>query len=77
MEVILDRMLAHARIWPAINIPASGTRNEDLLLHPEELRRVNLLRKAMAGQSPQIVMEGLRDQMEQYRTNAELLMSLG
>ncbi len=77
MEVVLDRHLANARIWPAINIPASGTRNEDLLLHPEELRRVNLLRKAMSGQPPQGVMEGMREQMAQYRTNAELLMSMG
>ena len=76
MEIVLDRSMANARIWPAINLPASGTRNEDLLLHPEELRRVNLMRKAMAGQDPQGVMDGLREQMVQYRTNAELLMSI-
>ena len=77
MEVVLDRDMANARVWPAINLPASGTRNEDLLLHPEELRRVNLMRKAMTGQDPQSVMDGLREQMVQYRTNAELLMSVG
>ena len=76
MEVVLDRDLANARVWPAINLPASGTRNEDLLLHPEELRRINVLRKAMAGRDPQSVMEGMREQLDQYRTNAELLMSL-
>ena len=76
MEVVLDRDLANARIWPAINLPSSGTRNEDLLLHPEELRRVNILRKAMTGRDPQSVMENMREQMDQYGTNAELLMSL-
>lgn len=77
MEVVLDRDMANARVWPAINLPASGTRNEDLLLHPEELRRVNLMRKEMAGRDPQSVMDSLREQMVQYRTNAELLMSIG
>ncbi|MHC5010411.1 MAG: transcription termination factor Rho, partial [Planctomycetota bacterium] len=77
MEIVLDRGMANARVWPAINLPASGTRNEDLLLHPEELRRINLLRKGMSGIDPATVMDGIRDTMKQYRTNAELLMSLG
>ncbi len=77
MEVVLDRSLANQRIWPAINIPASGTRNEDLLLHPEELRRVNLLRRAISAHSPPGAMEAIIDLMRQYKTNAELLMSLG
>jgi transcription termination factor Rho len=76
MEIVLDRGMANARVWPAIHLPKSGTRNEDLLLHPEELRRVNLLRKAMAGVDPNSVMESMRDTMAQYKTNAELLMSL-
>ena len=77
MEIVLDRDLANQRIWPAINIPASGTRNEDLLLHPEELRRINVLRRAISAHSPPGAMETIRDLMKQYGTNAELLMSLG
>jgi transcription termination factor Rho len=77
MEVVLDRDLANQRIFPAINVPASGTRNEDLLLHPEELRRVNLLRRALSAHSPPGAMEAIIDLMKQYKTNAELLMSLG
>jgi len=77
MEVVLDRGLANQRIFPAINLPASGTRNEDLLLHPEELRRVNILRRAISAHSPPAAMETVLDLMREYRTNAELLMSLG
>ena len=76
MEVVLDRGLANQRIFPAINLPASGTRNEDLLLHPEELRRVNVLRRAMSAHSPPGAMEMVLDLMRQYKTNAELLMSI-
>jgi transcription termination factor Rho len=77
MEIVLDRDIANMRLWPAINIPASGTRNEDLLLHPEELRRINLLRKALTGIVPHEAIQLLRDRMDQYKTNAELLMSMG
>ncbi|MFV1958756.1 MAG: transcription termination factor Rho, partial [Planctomycetota bacterium] len=77
MEVVLDRDLANDRIWPAINLPASGTRNEDLLLHPEELRRINLLRRAMSAHSPQGSMEMMLEMTKQYPTNVELLMSVG
>jgi transcription termination factor Rho len=77
MELVLSRDLANQRIWPAIDIPASGTRNEDLLLHPEELRRITLLRRAISDSSPEVAMQTIRDLMKQYRTNAELLMSMG
>jgi transcription termination factor Rho len=76
MEVVLDRSLANARVWPAINLPASGTRNEELLLHPEELRRINMLRKTLGGVDPPTAMTTIKDMMNQYKTNAELLMSL-
>ena len=77
MEVVLSRELANARVWPAIDVPASGTRNEDLLLHPDMLRRVVLLRRGITGQDPQAVMLALRDQMSKFPTNAEFLMQLG
>jgi len=77
MELVLSREMANARVWPAIDVPASGTRNEDLLLHPDELRLVTLLRRAITGQEPQGVMVQLRDKMKQCSTNAEFLMELG
>jgi transcription termination factor Rho len=76
MELALDRDLANQRIWPAINIPASGTRNEDLLLHPEELRRITRLRRAISDHAPADAMVLLKDLMKQHPTNAELVMSI-
>jgi transcription termination factor Rho len=77
MELVLSREMANSRVWPAIDVPASGTRNEDLLMHPDELRRVTLLRRGITGQDPQTVMLALRDQLKQCSTNAEFLMKLG
>jgi len=77
MELILSRDMANARVWPAIDVPGSGTRNEDLLMHPDELRRVTLLRRGITGQDPQTVMLALREQMKKTATNAEFLMQLG
>ncbi|MDA1195941.1 MAG: transcription termination factor Rho [Planctomycetota bacterium] len=77
MELVLSRDMANARVWPAIDVPASGTRNEDLLLHPDELRRVTLLRRGVTGQDPQAVMVTLRDKLKECTSNAEFLMQLG
>jgi len=77
MELVLSRDLADARIWPAIDVPKSATRNEDLLMHPDELRRVTLLRRGITGQEPQGVLLALREQMRAHTTNAEFLMQLG
>ncbi len=74
MEIALSRDLAYRRLWPAIDIPKSGTRKEDLLLHPEELRRITILRRAMAGQEAPEVLTDLLYKMEKHRTNAEFLM---
>ncbi|MFM8980540.1 MAG: transcription termination factor Rho [Planctomycetia bacterium] len=76
MEVVLDRELANQRIWPAINIPASGTRNEDLLLHPDELRRINRLRRALSDHAASDAMLMLKDMMKEHATNAALLLSV-
>ena len=77
MELVLSREMANARVWPAIDVPASGTRNEELLLHPDEMRRITLLRRGITGQDPQSVMLALRDKMKTFSTNAEFLMQLG
>ncbi len=76
MELVLNRDLSNARVWPAIDVPASGTRNEDLLLHPDELDRVVKLRRAITGQEPLQVMVSLRKQLAKHTTNAQFLLAL-
>ena len=76
MELRLSRELANMRLWPAIDIPRSGTRKEELLLHPEEVRRINALRRAMTGQSAPEAIEDILERMKKYRTNAEFLMNV-
>ncbi len=77
MELHLDRALADRRIWPAIDISRSGTRKEDLLLSPEELRRVYVLRKVLSEMNPVEAMELLVEKMRKTENNAEFLLSLG
>jgi transcription termination factor Rho len=73
MELVLDRSLAERRIWPAIDIFASGTRKEEKLRTPEAQQKVNLLRRALAGQSPQHVMEKLLPRLEKTQDNEQFL----
>ena len=76
MELHLDRHLAEKRIYPAINMDKSGTRKEELLLHPDELACVWKLRKAMNGVPPVEAMELLLGKLKKMKTNAEFLMAL-
>ncbi|HYJ06454.1 MAG TPA: transcription termination factor Rho [Chthoniobacterales bacterium] len=75
MELHLDRSLVEKRLYPAIHCMQSATRREDLLYHPEEWERVQLLRKAMAALPPIEAMEKLIDNLNATKTNAELLLS--
>ena len=77
MEVVLDRKLAEKRIWPSIDIQQSGTRKEELLLDPETLARVTLLRRTLAGMKPAEAMESLLKQMAKYPSNAAFLDKIG
>jgi len=76
MEVHLDRRLVEKRVWPAININASGTRKEELLMDPEELRRAWILRKVLNDMNPVEAMELLLGRLEKSKSNAEFLMSM-
>ena len=76
MELHLDRYLVDRRVYPAINIERSGTRKEELLLHPDELPRVWTLRKAMNGVPAVEAMELLIGKLKKMKTNAEFLMTL-
>ena len=75
MELHLDRSLVEKRLYPAIHILQSGTRREDLLYHPEEWERVQLLRKTMAALPPLEAMELLIKNLHATKSNAELLLA--
>ncbi|HLP62060.1 MAG TPA: transcription termination factor Rho [Candidatus Deferrimicrobium sp.] len=68
-EIILDRNIAEARIFPAINLPASGTRKEELLYTPEELKQITRLRRALTGVKPKEAMELFLKFLEKFPTN--------
>lgn len=76
LELSLDRHLVDKRIFPAINIEKSGTRKEELLLHPDELNRIWILRKALNGVPPVEAMELLVNRLKKTRSNVEFLMTL-
>lgn len=76
MELQLDRKIANRRIYPAIDILASGTRREDLLMDKEALQRVWLLRKYLADMNPIEAMEFVKDRLGQSLSNEEFLISM-
>ncbi|ACE05704.1 hypothetical protein Aasi_0264 [Candidatus Amoebophilus asiaticus 5a2] len=76
MELQLDRKLANRRIYPAMDVPASGTRREDLLMDKEVLSRVWILRKFMADMTSIEAMEFLLGKMRGTRNNEEFLASM-
>ncbi|MCK5341104.1 MAG: transcription termination factor Rho [Desulfobulbaceae bacterium] len=71
MEIILDRKLADRRIFPAADINRSGTRKEELLLAPEELNRMWILRKLLSSLNPADALEFLLDKMKGTASNSE------
>ena len=74
MEVRLDRELAERRVFPAIHIPQSGTRNDDRLYHPDEFLKVVDIRKQLAQQPIGDAIETLLTNLKATKTNAELLL---
>ena len=76
MELHLDRRLVDKRVWPAIDINRSGTRKEELLLHPDELERVRMLRRVLADMHPVEAMELLTTRLRKTKSNAEFLLSM-
>ncbi len=76
MEMQLDRKIANRRIWPAIDLMASGTRREDLLLHKDVLNRMWILRRHLADMNSVEAMEFLHDRMSKSISNEEFLVSM-
>ncbi len=75
MELHLDRALVEKRLYPAIQPLQTATRREDLLYHPDEWERVQVLRKKMAALPPIEAMETLISNLQATKTNAELLLA--
>ncbi len=73
MELVLDRKLSEKRVFPAIDIPKSGTRRDDLLLNAEELEAINVMRKAMNGMKADEAVEKILDMFVRTRNNQEFV----
>ncbi|MGN6598710.1 MAG: transcription termination factor Rho, partial [Actinomycetes bacterium] len=76
MELKLDRKLADKRIFPAVDVDASGTRREEILMAREELQIVWKLRRVMSALETQQALELLLDRLKQTRSNVEFLMAV-
>lgn len=75
-ELQLDRKLSNKRVFPSIDIVASSTRRDDLLLDKEVMQRIWILRKHLSDMNPIEAMEFLKDRMQRTRTNEEFLISM-
>lgn len=76
MEMVLDRKLSEKRIFPAIDIPKSGTRREDLLLTEDELEAINIMRRALNGLKPEEAVDKILDIFAKTRDNAEFVQTV-
>jgi transcription termination factor Rho len=76
MELVLDRKIAEARVFPAIDLRRSGTRRDELFFSDEEMVALNLLRRRAASAEPRPAMEGVLKLLEKFPTNAELLTGI-
>jgi transcription termination factor Rho len=75
MELHLDRSIAELRIFPAIHIVKSGTRREELLLHPDEFNRIVTIRRQLSELPAAEAMEVLASNIRHTKSNAELLLT--
>ncbi|MBS1241656.1 MAG: transcription termination factor Rho, partial [Gemmatimonadetes bacterium] len=75
-ELVLSRELAERRVFPAIDLVASGTRKEELLYSAEGLAASRVLRQRIARMAPLAAMTGLVDDLRRHRTNADLVRAL-
>ena len=73
MELVLDRKLSDRRVFPAMDLLASGTRKEELLLPPDVLAKVTLLRRTLSTMKPVEAMESLVQKLGQFPSNEAFL----
>ena len=73
MELVLDRKLQEKRVFPAVDIPKSGTRREDLLLSEEEQEAVDIMRRALNGMKPEEAVDNILNMFSRTKNNAEFV----
>jgi transcription termination factor Rho len=76
MEITLDRTIFQRRVYPSIDIKRSNTRREELLIHPDELQRIWMLRKALNELSSVEALELLIEKLAKTKNNVEFLLTL-
>jgi len=76
MELVLDRKISDQRIYPAVDIFLSGTRREELLIPPDDLHKINIIRRGLAGHKPIEAIERILSFIRKYPTNAEVLRNI-
>ena len=76
MELVLNRKLQEKRVFPAIDIPKSGTRREDLLLTAEELETMDIIRKGLNGLKPEEAVENILNMFARTKNNAEFVQTV-
>jgi transcription termination factor Rho len=76
MEIHLDRRIAEKRIFPSININRSGTRREELLMKPDDLQKMWILRKILHPMDELAAMEFMHDKLKATKTNGEFFGSM-
>ena len=77
MELVLDRNLANQRIYPSLDIAASGTRKEEKLLNPQQIAAAHKIRRLLTTMQPAAAMKTLLEVMGKQKTNADLLAAAG
>ncbi|HUJ09151.1 MAG TPA: transcription termination factor Rho [Verrucomicrobiae bacterium] len=75
-ELVLDRKIAEQRYWPAVDLNASGTRREELLLAPKDLEGITRLRRALSGAPPVEAIQKLLNGLSKLKTNKEFLKAM-
>ena len=76
LEIVLDRSLVDKRIWPAIDINASGTRREEKLFDEDEYDRICRVRRVLSELNPTDAMDKLTTRLRKAKSNADFLMSI-
>ncbi len=76
MELVLDRKLSEQYVYPAVNLFKSGTRREELLLPPHQLKKIHLIRRGLAGHKPIEAMERLLHFLRMFPSNAQMLIEI-
>jgi transcription termination factor Rho len=76
MEMVLDRKVSDLRIYPAIDIFKSGTRREELLVPADQLHKINVIRRGLAGHKPEEAIERLLSFVRKFPTNFQMLKEI-